>query len=1291
MKKRVVVCIVSFLSCILLNAQVVRTCESRVVDANTGESLPMAAVRSSGGASTVANADGYFKLSAQSADSLTVSYVGYRSQTLPVVGLSDVVRLVPGNVVIGNVDVSPLGKKMDGMVKAAVERMEANADAASNFFYRQTTRVDGNMTSMVEAFFNAKSAFAVRDLMLITGRYSDDEVNGSVRGHSANLLALSELCMVSNANRLDLTGFVSPLHWNYARFYDLSYNIIEEGGRTVYAVRFTPKDEYSKLMAFDGTVYMSPSNNELLRVDGRVHNVTILSNFGERYGKEVKADVCIYVDYDSSPGFSNVRTLRVEAEYNNNGATVNFSSLMYNVGKMALAREKKAHPATDLRRQIDRIGYDAAFWKRTEIVKRTKAEEWLAHLKDTESVGPGDVAVDMGPSAVCRLKGFVNDIEAFNRLFPQEKVYLHFDNTAYFRGETLWFSAYVVRCDRQRLTDMSRVLYVELLDPTGEVIETRKVRLDGGRGSGSIKLDNLLTSGFYEVRAYTRYMLNWDAAWMFSRVLPVFDAPQKAGDYGHPSIDEASHRKRLPSVRQEDSVERMSINVDFYPESGRLVAGLPTRVAFAVTDRDGRPMDTEGELLLADGKVVAVNTLREGRGVFDYTPSQEPATLILSGKDGRRREFVLPEASKDGCVMSVDATDGDYINVVVRRSDGFAGPLALVLVSGGNVDATDIIAPTERTARRRFSKADMAPGVSQLAVISEDGHVVAERMAFVYPRQGLDSIYMKAEGALSPFGKLTIDMMTQPGATFSVSVRDAAGDVNGSAGDAATWLLLTSDLRGYIHRPEYYLESDDEAHRRAADLLMMVQGWRRYDISQMDGTARFERRHPIEDGLYLSGRLYHSKTHGGVNGAELTATFYNRAGDSMDGTARTDLAGDYVFRLPDCDGEWTLLMNAKYNGESSGCRIGIDRNFSPSARLLSPLETMRTEAYSLGLLTSIPGFMDSSLVSLPMDERTHILRTVEVEGKRLFEDARAAWENEQRGAFWSNIRYDCGKAADEIYDRGGEMPTVFEWLAGKNSFFAGSVSDMEGITTDVPDSLENDHDRRVREKSKNWIPSSLLLDNISDRRPGDAIYFQGDRFIKGPKYVELFYKERDLGHQLFAQTSGLSYKNRPVVWILNNAFYTVTQTSKSLVYEDFDVENINSLNHEIMPQSLEDFKSVYISEDDNVWRKYITIRDFGRHSPVTVFLYSRHTFPVKHKGQRCTYFEGYSRVETFSMPDYSVMPKEADHRRTLYWNPDVKADSSGRATIELYNNSSCRSIVVSAEGMTPDGRAVVYK
>ena len=29
-----------------------------------------------------------------------------------------------------------------------------------------------------------------------------------------------------------------------------------------------------------------------------------------------------------------------------------------------------------------------------------------------------------------------------NQLFPQERVYLHFDNTAYYLGETMWFKAY---------------------------------------------------------------------------------------------------------------------------------------------------------------------------------------------------------------------------------------------------------------------------------------------------------------------------------------------------------------------------------------------------------------------------------------------------------------------------------------------------------------------------------------------------------------------------------------------------------------------------------------------------------------------------------------------------------------------------------------------------------------------------------------------------------------------------------------------------------------------------------
>ena len=71
----------------------------------------------------------------------------------------------------------------------------------------------------------------------------------------------------------------------------------------------------------------------------------------------------------------------------------------------------------------------------------------------------------------------------FNELFPQEKVYLHFDNTGYFKGETMWFTVYVVRADCGQLSDMSKIVYVELLDPSGNILEKRNIKIDGfGQG-----------------------------------------------------------------------------------------------------------------------------------------------------------------------------------------------------------------------------------------------------------------------------------------------------------------------------------------------------------------------------------------------------------------------------------------------------------------------------------------------------------------------------------------------------------------------------------------------------------------------------------------------------------------------------------------------------------------------------------------------------------------------------------------------------------------------------------------
>ena len=93
-------------------------------------------------------------------------------------------------------------------------------------------------------------------------------------------------------------------------------------------------------------------------------------------------------------------------------------------------------------------------------------------------------------------------VQQFNLLYPQEKVYLHFDNTGYFIGETIWFKAYVTRAYDCKPTDISRVLYVELVNPGGDVIKKRKLKIDDhGQTHGDITLDSIYGSGFYEVRA----------------------------------------------------------------------------------------------------------------------------------------------------------------------------------------------------------------------------------------------------------------------------------------------------------------------------------------------------------------------------------------------------------------------------------------------------------------------------------------------------------------------------------------------------------------------------------------------------------------------------------------------------------------------------------------------------------------------------------------------------------------------------------------------------------------------
>ncbi len=72
--------------------------------------------------------------------------------------------------------------------------------------------------------------------------------------------------------------------------------------------------------------------------------------------------------------------------------------------------------------------------------------------------------------------------------------------------------------------------------------------------------------------------------------------------------------------------------------------------------------------------------------------------------------------------------------------------------------------------------------------------------------------------------------------------------------------------------------------------------------------------------------------------------------------------------------------------------------------------------------------------------------------------------------------------------------------------------------------------------------------------------------------------------------------------------------------------------------------------------------------------------------------QGYSLVKTFYSPDYSIDKSDGkipDKRATLYWNPQLIADSLHHVLkIPFYNSDIAKQIRVSVEGITQDGRLV---
>ncbi|MCQ2073512.1 MAG: hypothetical protein MJY96_10380 [Bacteroidaceae bacterium] len=591
----------------------------------------------------------------------------------------------------------------------------------------------------------------------------------------------------------------------------------------------------------------------------------------------------------------------------------------------------------------------------------------------------------------------------FDKEYPQEKVYLHFDNTSYLTGDTVWFKAYVVNAS-DLTASKSVVLYVDLLNAAGSMMKQQKFKIVDGQADGYICLTNANTetgrkwrgegevlSGYYEIRAYTSYMLNFNDAAVFSRVFPVMEITEDdmtgEGVWKMPTYNNFKYQKRPVMDKTHD------MDVTFYPEGGQLIAGKPCRVAYKVTGKDGLGLDATG--VLDDS--ICMSTVHDGMGSFVFTPSGKRARVRFETENGISGKFDLPEAVQYGHTLNIVEQTNDSLKLKVISStvpEGIQDSLGLAIMCRGRLLYFSQIPVQPSGGKMEIDLAGIPEGVCQICLYDRTGSPVSTRMFYHRSNMELPQIDVHfSKPAYHPLEKVRLDLgITYKGKPFSdnicLSVRDDDGHHGPYYSDLRTDLLLSSDLRGLVWKPEYYFECDDSIHNEALDLLCMVQGWERYDWKQMAGVVEFRETKRLESGLTYNAWVMDRKSGQGIDSIPLNVSYMLPDSSVSQFKLQTEQGGYMGLDMPDFYGDadlslWPDKKNSRHKVSKKNSELIFDE-LKPAVRQWQPQEI--EELWKRMVSEENPADSTLELPQVINVNQGILLPNVDIKEKRLFVD-----------------------------------------------------------------------------------------------------------------------------------------------------------------------------------------------------------------------------------------------------------------------------------------------------------------
>ena len=309
--------------------------------------------------------------------------------------------------------------------------------------------------------------------------------------------------------------------------------------------------------------------------------------------------------------------------------------------------------------------------------------------------------------------------------------------------------------------------------------------------------------------------------------------------------------------------EENSISLSFHPEGGELISNCMQKVVFKALKADGTPCDLRGFVLNEQNDTITTfQTEHDGMGLLIIHPEAgKKYTAYASRNDLPYQSFTFPDIKAQGKQLSMmQRKDALIYNILSTEEIQPTDTLYLIGHTRGRLFLISSI--TSKNTSGKLSRDMMIEGVSEFLLADKQGNVLSRRLIFKAPETQLDLSINTLPDFSGRRKKIEIpvrvtDKQGNPiQGSFSVSVTDKhLVKPDSTAPGISSYFLLTSDLREYIERPDYYFSTPSTTVDYYTDMLMITQQWKRFSYNNLTALPPVPLQYYIEGGQTIAGKV----------------------------------------------------------------------------------------------------------------------------------------------------------------------------------------------------------------------------------------------------------------------------------------------------------------------------------------------------------------------------------------------------------------------------------------------------